>query len=281
MGGKGKGKGKGGGKPACGSTPSFQVKLGGEWKDYEGQEDKILKRAFMAGFPNAKFELRGQHYMYDFKTMKQKNEGSGKERDIRQPSGWTQPSKPIVPPGPTMTVTVPAGAAGQTIQVPHPKLPGQMINVNVPPGAKAGQAMLVPVPATGEPKAEGGGGGAAPAAGGGGWSTGGKVAAGTAAVVGVGGLAVGGALLGTAIAEHGAEATFDGIGDAVGDAAGDAGDWAADAADAAGDWGGDAADAAGDWAGDAAGDAGDWAGDAGDFIVDGADTAGDFIMDLF
>jgi hypothetical protein len=40
----------------------FQVKLGGEWKDYSNQEDKILKRAFMAGFPNAKFQHRGQKY---------------------------------------------------------------------------------------------------------------------------------------------------------------------------------------------------------------------------
>jgi len=30
----------------------FQVKLGGEWKDYSSTEDKILKRAFMAGFPS-------------------------------------------------------------------------------------------------------------------------------------------------------------------------------------------------------------------------------------
>merc|ERR1712205_19236 len=59
-----------------------------------------------------------------------------------------------------------------------------------------------------------------------GWSTGAKVAG----VAAVGGLAVGGALLGTEIAEHGAEATFDTIGDglstgaeAAGDALGDAG----------------------------------------------------------
>ena len=44
--------------------------------------------------------------------------------------------------------------------------------------------------------------------GGGGWSTGAKVAGGAVAVVGVGGLAVGGALLGTAIAEHGADASL-------------------------------------------------------------------------
>eukprot|EP00421_Protoceratium_reticulatum_P029471 CAMPEP_0168483374 /NCGR_PEP_ID=MMETSP0228-20121227/65535_1 /TAXON_ID=133427 /ORGANISM="Protoceratium reticulatum, Strain CCCM 535 (=CCMP 1889)" /LENGTH=42 /DNA_ID= /DNA_START= /DNA_END= /DNA_ORIENTATION= len=39
----------------------FQVKLGGEWKDYAKDEDKILKRAYLAGFPNAKYALRGQH----------------------------------------------------------------------------------------------------------------------------------------------------------------------------------------------------------------------------
>jgi len=51
----------------------FQVKLGGQWKDYSNTEDKILKRAFMAGFPNVRFSLRGQNYSYDFKQMIQIN----------------------------------------------------------------------------------------------------------------------------------------------------------------------------------------------------------------
>merc|ERR1711939_1206347 len=81
-----------------------------------------------------------------------------------------------------------------------------------------------------------------------GWSTGGKVAAGTAAVVGVGAAAVGGAILGDHIAELGLEATIEVVGDGL-----------ADAGEAIGDF----------------------AVDAGEFVVDAAEDAGDFIMDLF
>ena len=229
----------------------FQVKLGCKWQDYCNQEDKILKRAFMAGFPNAKFCLRGQNYEYDFKNMVQVNKGSGKSRSIRAPNKWKAPKKPLVPPGKTTVVNVPRGAPGTTIQVPYPGKPGAFITVNVPKSAKPGQAMLVPVPEypTYAPAATTGGhgSGASPAARAG-WSTGGKVAAGTAAVVGVGAAAVGGAILGDHIAEHGLDATIDAAGDGL-----------ADAGEAIGDF----------------------AVDAGEFVVDAAEDAGDFIMDLF
>merc|ERR1719253_1224194 len=78
--------------------------------------------------------------------MRQKNVETHKEREIRAPHNWKAPSKPIVPAGPTISVKVPPGSAGTTIQVPHPKLSGQFIAVNVPKNARAGQAMLVPVP---------------------------------------------------------------------------------------------------------------------------------------
>merc|ERR1719454_1326123 len=100
--------------------------------------------------------------------MVQINRDSGKERKIRQPKKWKQPSKPLVPPGPTTVVTVPPGSPGTTIQVPHPRVKGAFISVNVPASAKPGQAMLVPVPseatvaATGSP--------APTKAGSGGWS---------------------------------------------------------------------------------------------------------------
>merc|ERR1719359_785412 len=126
----------------------FQVKLGGKWADYSSQEDKILKRAFMAGFPNARFSLRGQQYTYDFKNMLQLNLGSGKSRAIRAPNKWKAPTKPLVPPGKTTVVNVPRGAPGTTIQVPYPGKPGAFIAVNVPKSAKPSQAMLVPVPDT-------------------------------------------------------------------------------------------------------------------------------------
>merc|ERR1712232_368179 len=128
-----------------------------------------------------------------------------------------------------------------------------MIAVNVPATAKPGQAMLVPVPplddvgpsAPPAPDAAGdtGSGSAAEPAKKAGWSTGAKVAAGTAAVVGVGGLAVGGAILGEHIAEEGWDATMaelgdaaEGVGEAIVGAAEDAGEWIEGAADTAGDF---------------------------------------------
>merc|ERR1719486_888726 len=112
--------------------------------------------------------------------MVQINTDTRKERQIRAPHNWKAPSKPLVPAGPTTVVTVPPGSPGTTIQVPHPGVKGAFIAVNVPRSAKPGQAMLVPVPAEAavaatispakaEKKSSG-------------WSTGAKVAAGTAAV---------------------------------------------------------------------------------------------------
>merc|ERR1719247_142896 len=78
--------------------------------------------------------------------MVQINRDSGKERRIRQPLRWKAPSKPLVPAGPTTVINVPPGSPGTTIQVPHPRVKGAFISVNVPASAKPGQAMLVPVP---------------------------------------------------------------------------------------------------------------------------------------
>mmetsp|Transcript_88490 Transcript_88490/g.162152 ORF Transcript_88490/g.162152 Transcript_88490/m.162152 type:complete len:235 (+) Transcript_88490:69-773(+) len=231
----------------------FQVKLGGDWKDYSRDEDKILKRAFMAGFPTAKFHLRGQDYIYEFRRMVQINKDTKKERSIRAPKNWKPPSKPLVPAGPTTVINVPPGAPGTTIQVPHPKLPGAFIAVSVPASAKVGQAMLVPVPAAavtaaGEPTQPAKSDAPASKKSKGGWSTGAKVAAGAAGVAAVGGLAVGGVVLGEHIAEHGLDATVDAVGDGLEDA------------------------------GEAIGD---FAVDAGEFVVDAAEDVGDFVMDLF
>merc|ERR1719378_465583 len=78
--------------------------------------------------------------------MRQVNSDSGKERSIRQPRRWKAPAKPLVPAGPTTVITVPPGSPGTTIQVPHPRVKGAFISVRVPSSARAGQAMLVPVP---------------------------------------------------------------------------------------------------------------------------------------
>merc|ERR1712151_864587 len=121
---------------------------------------------------------------------------------------------------------------------------------NVPATAKVGQAMLVPVP-TGAPKPveivepdapqaaevakleEGPAKEAAKKK----WSTGGKVAAGTAGVAVVGGLAVAGAVLGEHIAEDGWDATIaelgdvtSTVGDGIADGASHVADFASDAA---------------------------------------------------
>merc|ERR1740133_251345 len=79
--------------------------------------------------------------------MVQINKDTGKQRSIHQPKKWKAPSKPLVPAGPTTVINVPRGSPGTTIQVPHPGVKGAFISVNVPASAKAGQAMLVPVPA--------------------------------------------------------------------------------------------------------------------------------------
>jgi len=238
----------------------FQIKLSGSYKDYQGNEDKILKRAYLAGFPNAKYKLRGQQYEVDFAGGSQRNMKTGKAREIRPPFKWKQPEKPIVEAGPTFCIKVPPGSPGTTIQVPHPKDKTQFIAVNVPAGAKVGAAMLVPVPDI----TKGSSAVAAPAAAAApaekkGWSTGAKVAAGGAGLVAVGGLAVGGAILGEHIAEEGWDATM-----------ADLGDVAADAGEAISG----AAEDAGEAIAGAAEDAGEW-------IAGAAEDAGDFIMDLF
>merc|ERR1711865_167954 len=158
---------------------------------------------------------------------------------------WKAPSKPLVPAGPTTVINVPRGSPGTTIQVPHPQVKGAFISVNVPASAKAGQAMLVPVPPAAAVSKLGTSQPTAAERSSGSWTTGGKVAAGTAAVAGV---AVGGAILGEHIAEHGLDATVDAAEEGIVDAAEVVGDFAVD---------------------------------AGEFIVDAAEDVGDFVMDLF
>jgi len=258
----------GGGKRKPGK---FQIKLSGQWQDYDDPEDQVLKRAFLIGQTSARFRLRGQEYEYNFRRMKQKNLKSNQERDIRPPPGLKKPPAPILPPGATVIISVPAGSAGKTIEIDDPNNKGQKIAVNVPAGARAGQKMAVPVPEKGQniqevcKKQQG-------------WSTGAKTAAGLAAVGTVGAAAVGGALVGDHLA--GGTMAADGLAAAT-DAGAAAADWAEGAADAAGDWGEGAADAAGDWGEGAVDDIADFAEDAGDWLGDAAEDAGDWVMSLF
>jgi len=253
--------GGGGGKRRPGK---FQIKLSGQWQDYDDIEDRVLKRAFLIGQNSARFHLRGQDYEYKFRRMKQKNIKSSQQRDIRPPRGLTKPPSPILPPGSTVIISVPEGSAGKTIEIDDPNNKGQKISVNVPAGARKGQKMAVPIPEKGQTvqdvckKQQG-------------WSTGAKTAAGLAAVGTVGAAAVGGALVG----DHLAGGTM------AADGAAAAADAGADAADAVADWAPGAADAAGDWGEGAADDIADFAEDAGDWLGDAAEDAGDWVMSLF
>jgi len=122
------------------------VKLGGEWKEYAPDEDKILKQSYLSGFANCRFTLRGSAYEYSFERMVQKNLTTGKERQIRAPHKWCAPPEPIVPHGPTICVKVPSDSAGQRICIDHPRIDGGVIMVDVPENGKVGAPMLVPVP---------------------------------------------------------------------------------------------------------------------------------------
>merc|ERR1719361_928001 len=172
------------------------------------------------------------------------------------------PASPLIPKGPMTIYTVKKGEPGRTIKIKDPNNPGNTVQVNVPAGAKPGQKMAVPMPDKGESiqdvqkKQKS-------------YSTGAKIATGTAGVAAVGGLAVGGVILG----DHLTGGTL-GVADAAADAAHVVADGATDAAEAVADWAPGAAEAAGDWVEGAAEDVGDWLGDA-------ADDTGDFIMNLF
>mmetsp|Transcript_88099 Transcript_88099/g.139207 ORF Transcript_88099/g.139207 Transcript_88099/m.139207 type:complete len:296 (+) Transcript_88099:68-955(+) len=260
--GKGKGRGKGESK-----AMKFQIKLGNEWKDYSKQEDCILKRAYLIGQPNVKFNLRGQRYTYDFREMKQLNVDTGKHREIRPPHvGVKPPKKPLLPTGPMVVLKVESHMPGKMIIVPDPNNPGKMINVFVPPRARPGQKMAIPVPGKGESvhavherqkKHEERIG----------WSTGAKVAAGGAGLVALGAVGVGGVILGDHLAG--------------GELASDIGELAVDAAEDIGDGVTDAVEAVGDWVPEAAEDIAEFAEDAIDWLGDAGEDVGDFIMDLF
>jgi len=247
----------------------WQIKLEGHWQDYDEQEDRILKRAWLVGQKNVRFQLRGQRYEYNFEKMRQKNLNTKKERSIRPPPGPRPPKHALLPTGPMTVVTVADGQQGGVMTVPDPNNPGQTINVHVPPGATPGSKMAVPLPAKGETvqavqekqkkhdeqkKKKG-------------WSAGAKVAASGAALVGVGAIGVGGVILGDALTGGDMAETVAGI--------------AVDAADAVADGVSDAADAVADWAPAAVDELGDFAGDAVDWLGDAGEDIGDFIMDLF
>merc|ERR1711937_9963 len=211
---------------------------------------------------SVEYSFRKAHYRYDFKKMQQINADTGKPREIRRPHGFPPPPKAsLLPTGPMVVIRVQSGQPGQMITVPDPNNAGQQINVFVPPHAKIGSKMVIPIPKKGESVAEvqkkqkkhadeqkGK------------WSTGGKIATAGAALVGVGAVGVGGVILGDHLAG--------------GDMAETIGETIVDVGEDVGEAVGDFADDAVDWMADAGEDAIDWLGDAGEDV-------GDFIMDLF
>lgn len=290
---RGKGKGKGTGK---GNPSKWQVQLSGQWKDYGNAEDSVMKRAYMTGQKKCRFQLRGQQYEYDFKRMVQINKDTKKYRQIRQPyAGPKPPAKAVLPTGPMTIICVKPGQAGTVITIPDPNNPGRTIPVFVPPHAKAGAKLAVPLPAKGEPlekvqekqeKHDKENGTRTSKSS---WSTGGKVAAGATVAAGVAAVGVGGVILGDHLAGGEMAST---IGEGVVDAGETIADAAGDAADAIGDWAPGAVEDVGDWVAGAAEDAGEWmvdagdwfacaAEDAGDWLGDAAEDTGGFIMDLF
>mmetsp|Transcript_97203 Transcript_97203/g.225342 ORF Transcript_97203/g.225342 Transcript_97203/m.225342 type:complete len:158 (+) Transcript_97203:110-583(+) len=122
-----------------GNGSCFQVKLAGEWRDFDRGDDKLLKRAYLAGLPSAVLTLLGQEYEVSFRKMTQTNVRTRKERDIRPPLR----SMPGMNPEPSVCITVPEDAPGSTIQVENPRDRRESITVRVPATAKSGQAMLV------------------------------------------------------------------------------------------------------------------------------------------
>merc|ERR1719476_1259294 len=90
-----------------------------------------------------------------------------------------QPASPLLPAGPMVVITVKKGQAGKEIEIYDPNNKGKKIKVNVPPGAKAGQKMAVPVPEKQKKH-----------------STAAQLALGVGGMAAVGALAVGGVVLG-------------------------------------------------------------------------------------
>lgn len=233
----------GGGGGNKGKLHKFQVKLGGEWKDYDEQEDRLLKRCYLIGNKNCKFTFRGVSYSYDFKKMTQTNEQSHKTRDIRPPHKMRRPKEPLLPPCDSIVIQVKQGQPGKVIDVKNPHT-GNFIKVGVPQNAKPGMKMAVPVPKKGESveeiqsKQKG-------------WTTGGRVAAGMGVLAATGVVGVGGVLLGDYVAggdmfEEAAGGVVDAA-EVVGDAMGDVGEAIVDGCEDAIEWLGDAAEDAGDW----------------------------------
>merc|ERR1719291_806497 len=179
-------------------------------------------------------------------VKRQTNLGTKKVREIRPPRNMPQPASPLLPAGPMVVITVKRGQAGKEIEIDDPNNKGRKVKVNVPPGAKAGQKMAVPVPEVGESVA-------AVAERQEKHSAAAQLALGVGGVAAVGALAVGGVVLG----DHLTGGHL-GAADAAEGYAEDIADWAPGAAEDAGEWVEGAFEDAVDWLEGAADDVGDF-----------------------
>mmetsp|Transcript_33249 Transcript_33249/g.62097 ORF Transcript_33249/g.62097 Transcript_33249/m.62097 type:complete len:214 (-) Transcript_33249:150-791(-) len=133
---------------------SFQVRLGGVWKDFEYEDSKVLKTALKAGHMICWYSCHGKFYEYDFKRMQQRSVKTGNVRQIRPPYRWASTARvDAAEKPPVKVIRVPPGSAGTTIYTAHPKIAGRRIPIFVPAEARDMQMMMVPVPEEDEPLA--------------------------------------------------------------------------------------------------------------------------------
>eukprot|EP00929_Paragymnodinium_shiwhaense_P073170 TRINITY_DN3720_c0_g2_i1.p1 TRINITY_DN3720_c0_g2~~TRINITY_DN3720_c0_g2_i1.p1 ORF type:complete len:345 (+),score=89.62 TRINITY_DN3720_c0_g2_i1:46-1080(+) len=145
----------------------------GRWVDYCKEADAILKQAYEAGLPSLRFLVRGCMHKFDFESMEQSNLNTLEKRPMKAPHNAKRPyvaqrrsvfsvknwvhavnredsvKASFARHRPAYIVPAPAGKAGCTIKVPHPKKLGKAMFVKVPKDAKAGQPVWVAVPRRG------------------------------------------------------------------------------------------------------------------------------------
>lgn len=147
----------------------------GRWVDYSKEANAILKPAYEAGLPSLRFMVKGLMYKFDFESMEQKCLSNLETRRMRPPHNTQRPrcaqrrsfmslenwrhamsserdqklTDAFTRSRPAYVVRAPAGTAGTSIKIPHPKKLGKAIRVKVPAQASAGQPIFVPVPRRG------------------------------------------------------------------------------------------------------------------------------------
>lgn len=148
----------------------FKAKIDGKWQDYSSDCNRFLQKAYEAGCPSMRLNVRGHMYKFDFKSMVQKNLSTLEASEMRAPhdaeryvrssclkmenlrhprsKGYKALREKVRPQRPVFVVRVPAGGPGNTIRVPHPKKLGKPMVVFVPAEAEVGQALFLPMPRT-------------------------------------------------------------------------------------------------------------------------------------